>query len=356
MAYGFNDDRSKVEVYSEDEIDAQVRQLRQEVEAEKAARENADDIINADNWVTTNRIANDAVTLGKIKQNLVIFGDSWGAFSEGFENWVDRAHVDKILNASVFNFAIGGSTFGPSTKMISTQVTTAISEMTAEQKQNTRWIVIVGGINDTQDSTTTSLNNIRSSLDAMTLQLNAAYPNARVVWAPNCCAYSLNLARLKGCVRNAWYIRWNDAPYHNYYVVDNLPYFWVGHKSSEIFRSDNLHLNSNGAIAFGNAILSALQGNTAPYSAKETISGLNFVYNTQGQVLAHGIYAAQETGDITIIDELTPLTEFLQAYYMIPESQLWFGSNGQATNFAWLRNAGNTQIKLHANAAESYYF
>lgn len=116
-------------------------------------------------------------------KNLVVFGDS---FSEPeIANSEDEQWIKDVVEAtkmSRFNFAKAGAGFARTNNILHTQLETAISTMTSEQKNNTAIVIVYAGYNDI-------VNNINNNLiltNCITLiqDINTTFPNAKIILAP----------------------------------------------------------------------------------------------------------------------------------------------------------------------------
>ena len=138
-----------------------------------------DDIVDINSSLA---LTNKELNLYKDK-NLVVFGDSWSQpnipNSED-EYWVKQ--VESALDMHRYNYAIAGAGFSRDNNKMITQLQTATSEMTADEKSNTAIVIIFAGDNDllngVQDDTILS--------DAVTLitQTHTVFPNAKIIVAP----------------------------------------------------------------------------------------------------------------------------------------------------------------------------
>ena len=137
-------------------------------------------LVSAINEVKSN--ANKELDLYK-GRNLVVFGDSWsqpGIANSEDEYWVKQ--VASALNMNRFNYAIAGAGFSRTNNKMITQLQTAISQMTAGQKNNTALVIIFAGDNDLLNGMTDE--NIL--IDAVNLisQTHTTFPNAKIIVAP----------------------------------------------------------------------------------------------------------------------------------------------------------------------------
>lgn len=207
--------------------------------------------------------------------NIVCFGDSWTVGTGIAE--ADRptkrftAIVANKLDCTEFNFGVGAAGFIRSGNLFSTQINTANSQMTSEQKNKTGVVLIVGGVNDYRQQLTTStqaqfVNGVVSTANLA----HSVFPNALIVLGIG----NTNLSYFPEKARQ-WYSaaisaceRQLDFPS---LVVKNLYNVISGNTS--LYASDNLHPNENGHGALGGYIANAiLGGGQSVFSALGTVS------------------------------------------------------------------------------------
>lgn len=116
-------------------------------------------------------------------KNFVVFGDSYS--QAGIPNSEDEYWVKQVAQATgmtKFNFAIAGAGFGRSTNLLTTQLTTADSQMTSAQKTNTAIVIVYAGYNDIVNDV--SEEDILSNYIALINGINTSFPNAKIIVAP----------------------------------------------------------------------------------------------------------------------------------------------------------------------------
>lgn len=116
-------------------------------------------------------------------KNFVVFGDSFSepniANSEN-EYWVRL--VAGATGMTRFNFAVAGAGFAREGNMLSSQLTTAQSQMTTEQKNNTAVVIVYAGYNDIQNNV--SENDIVDNCVLLVNNIHTTFPNAKIILAP----------------------------------------------------------------------------------------------------------------------------------------------------------------------------
>jgi len=192
----------------------------------------------------------------------VCFGDSW-TVGTGIAQ-VDRptkrftAIVANKLDCTEFNFGVGASGFIRSGNLFSTQINTADSQMTTEQKNNTGVVLIVGGVNDyrQQLSTSTQAQFVEGVVSTANLA-HTVFPNALIVLGIG----NTNLSYFPEKARQ-WYSAAISACERQLnfpsIVIKNL--YNVISANTALYTSDNLHPNEDGHGYFGGYIANAILG------------------------------------------------------------------------------------------------
>lgn len=194
--------------------------------------------------------------------NLVCFGDSWtvgtGLVVADRPTKRFTAIVAKKLNCTEFNFGVGASGFIRTGNLISTQITTADSQMTAEQKENTGVVLIVGGVNDyRQQLTTSTVSDFITGVISTATLAHTTFPNAVIVIGIG----NTNLSYFPTGAKE-WYKKAINACESQLafpcVVIKNL--YNAINGDSELYASDNLHPNESGHSAFGGYIANSILG------------------------------------------------------------------------------------------------
>lgn len=339
------------------------------VSNEATARQNADtaladdiaDNTTAINNETTARQNADSALSARIsavesKDNFVLFGDSWADFNGGFENWYQLAGIGRILDVNLFNFAVSGASFIVQQHTITEQLATANSQMTAEQKAKTKYVCVNALVND-MPNTNTDVSGFANALINTFTNICSTFPNAKVVWAPSMCSPRLNKTRAAKCFYEALYRFTNDLQYINGNVSMpiNLPYFWVGHESSEVFRSDFLHLNESGAKSFGKQVLNCFAGTESILKSTFKVNNIVFAYDSKGNITVHGNMTFSGTSPITLISGNNKVLDCFLVNQLFYELCMFKGLNGGAIASAWIRFDG-TNVMACASQALTMYF
>lgn len=211
----------------------------------------------------------------RTNNNLVCFGDSWTVGTGIAE--ADRptkrftAIVANKLDCTEYNFGVGAAGFIRSGNLFSTQINTANSQMTTEQKNNTGIVLIVGGVNDyrQQLSTSTQAQFVEGVVSTANLA-HTVFPNALIALGIG----NTNLSYFPEKARQ-WYSAAISACEHQLnfpsLIIKNLYNVISGNTS--MYSSDNLHPNESGHGKFGGYIANAiLGGGQTVFSAIGTVS------------------------------------------------------------------------------------
>lgn len=303
----------------------------------------------------------DLETVVNNTKNFVLFGDSWSDFDAGFENWYAEANISNVLKCNLINYANGGAGFLVASNLIDTQIENAREKMTDDQKENTKYVVIEGGVNDIGENIFVNGDWINAINNAI-LKVHAIFPNAVIVYVPNMCSPDLNENRSATCLYHAMdYINFH-MPYRTAYVKSpkNLPYFWLGHKATEVYRSDNLHLNINGARAFGKEILNCLTGSESDRIYWKTLnnaSDIRVMLCNNGMMELHGYYTPTDT-NVTVLDTNSVIGEYIAIFKKVMPNRTFVGTNGNANSVAWINYLGgeNRNISFKSSGTGQYYF
>lgn len=231
------------------------------------------EIINEQIFEALNtRITNLETEVNNIKKTeLVIFGDSWTAPSVTDAIWGNI--VANNLNLNLHNYASNGAGFvSPVTNLISTQVTTFLSDNTYE-KEKVKFIIILGGINDYKNSIGYDVlgNGIHNVIE----DLQEECPNAKILYVSNCEAPRTRTQS------NFWINVHNYLSTANSISTLNLDDF-IG---IALYNTSNyFHLTQNGQKFMSKLIISALTGGElTPFRDQRIVEDdyIRLVINTQ---------------------------------------------------------------------------
>ncbi len=174
-------------------FDGRITQNTSDISDETTARQNADatlreDVddntdaitaIMANNWVTSERIAQNAVLPSKLGKSVIFIGDSWG---QGYSpdgnvtSWINIVKPSlQGLGTTVYDSSRGGIGLTTGTYTYLSQLRTL--ESTVTNKEAVTLIYIGGGWNDNSSNSADYKNGIA----ALMQYINANYPYANVV-------------------------------------------------------------------------------------------------------------------------------------------------------------------------------
>ena len=226
-------------------------------------------------------------------------------------------------------------------------MTTASGNLSAYEKEHTKYVVVVAGVNDipTSSPDTSLPAGLITAMQSFFNNVRTMFPNAKIVYAPDMCAYAFNANKSMKCMTLANEFFTMHNPYLGASVISaGYPFFWIGHTASEVFRNDNIHINGSGAKAFGLKVLAAcVGGNSDPrvwnYTANITSTALNatvkFRATENGEVDFHGYCQfASNPQDAVSVDIPARMLECLRAFYEMNQKSNYFtamsGGNAEA--------------------------
>lgn len=125
------------------------------------------------------------VFYNRLGHNIVFFGDSW---TEGYSASDNSKRFTTLLanelGCTEFNFGLSGAGFIRTGNLISSQITTATSNMTSEQKANTNIVFLFGGLNDFRHmKASKTAADFAIAVKNAVIQSHTAFPNALIVLA-----------------------------------------------------------------------------------------------------------------------------------------------------------------------------
>ena len=115
------------------------------------------------------------------QDELIVFGDSWSDLNVSGNVWSINAAA--MLNCTLRNLAVNGAGFiAPSNNLIGTQITSYLNNNDYD-KTKAKYIVVLGGVNDYNNSVawTTLINTIETNLET----LKNSCPQAKILYVNN---------------------------------------------------------------------------------------------------------------------------------------------------------------------------
>ena len=262
----------------------------------------------ADEAITTAKIADNAITKDKIANEdiFLIFGDSWCNFID-HPNWsIDVANA--LGCGTIINYGTGGATFvSNSNNLVSQQITQAISALSATQKANVKYIMIMAGVNDHNPTRPSGFND---AVENCLIACKNTFTNAIVQWFPTSCAPSYTTdAKWVYCAGSFWDFIGergsgsdnNDKDNKYAFPSCGIAFYFNQRSAAEaFFDNSKLHLNDYGRRAIVNAILEGYGKLSFPYYRGYDISlssnrGQLYIACTPTSVRLHG-YVENLTG------------------------------------------------------------
>lgn len=259
-------------------------------------------------------------------KNMVVFGDSYSqpniANSED-EYWVKR--VASVTGMTRYNYAIAGAGFARSGNLLASQLTTAQTQMTQEQKTNTAIVIIYAGYNDIQNNVDN--DEILSNCITLVSNIHTTYPNAKIILAPFNWGYG-SLSREKNrqieVLINRMARETSDKPVvmlkqARYWLLGVTSYFRnSAHPSVSGYKVISSYML--GAI-FGSSEHVYISGGVAPSHGNENIANftfkdglVNFVFGVKFDEDLED-YAGEQFADLHAL--LTPETDIIVPLYAL---------------------------------------
>lgn len=220
----------------------------------------------------TNEISDILEQLSPIEQlkgkNFVVFGDSYS--QPGIDNSYDEYWVRQVETATGmnrFNYAIAGAGFGRDGNTFQMQLTTAIADMTTDAKNNTKIVIVYGGINDIYNNVL--LDTVVNNVDTLVHDIHTNYPNAKIILIP----FNWQYGRLTDAINiycstaiTQMANRCQDVPV---VVIKNARFWNIGITSW--YRND-AHPSQTGYRSICSHIIGAIYGSPESVEIGETVN------------------------------------------------------------------------------------
>lgn len=237
--------------------------------------------------------------IGAYKDTIcVIFGDSFTdsrvAYSE-YGQWPNA--IASAFGFDVRNYAVSGSGIVHGNANLVTELSRAVSEMTADERANTSLIIMYYGYNDLSQGVAASriVDNFRSFVTSA----SANFPNARILAIPfNYGSAQLSMARetLIGSVIQS--MRDVANGYH-VEIVDNARFWLLG--QFDLFK-DSVHPNATGFKQIASYITNAILGNSMQVHRSGTVE---LEAGAEAYKACHWV---QQDGIVTLYARFVPTT------------------------------------------------
>ena len=237
------------------------------------------DVIEADDWVTTSKIADSNVTTAKIadanvttakiadgavttakiadasvtkakesKRKLILFGDSWATNDNN--NWPDR--LANALNLTLVDYAQGGMGWSYGSNNIQNQITNASTDPEAEI------VIAIGGINDVREGVAYSA--YKTAIQTCANAIRTKFTKARCFIIP-INVPSKSYASTETAIDNYYYNVFTDVALRTSPIAMVDIIGWLQPLAPfNIYTSDNLHMSSYGDEVFLNLIYGVING------------------------------------------------------------------------------------------------
>ena len=278
--------RTEVQNYTEEvtDFDGRITACEDGVEdntADITALESAIDSITANNWVTTNRIADGAVTKNKIANGaidysmiangeMVVIGDSYSVVNSLSTNQMWWKLLAQRLNVTPHNYSVNGTAFVKTTPSPNFHAQLELAAADSNYaNENVKFVFIYGGYNDCYDSTGIGGSNIWIAVRDCLVYAKQQFQNALIVIA--------------GCNTNKnLYVK--DTTHWNQQISAQLMAYSVNTQEGAVFLdltqlfvgeydfidTATDHPNADGQKAIAQAMLNGLYGMN-PYTNMNTI-------------------------------------------------------------------------------------
>lgn len=244
-------------------------------------------------------------------QTIVFFGDSWTVGGSASQtSYRFSSQLAAMFGMTEKNYGMGGAGFTRSGNLISSQVTTAINDMTAAERAAVPLVVVCGGVNDLRNMDTTDQEEFIENVGNTCQAVHNAYANAVLVAV-------LTNTTLAGMTSEK--LRWITAAqervqYHRTYpmIVPTDCFNWVRNRP-EWYQSDGLHLTDLGHGVWANRIAQAICGSTTEIfdfvgsiSLDSSIAALT---DTEARYLfREGAYISTQDMAMTFVSPITEKT------------------------------------------------
>lgn len=276
---------------------------------------------------------------------LVVFGDSYSQpeiQNSANARWVTR--VCEALQMNPKNFAIAGAGFARTNNLIYTQIQNADSQMSDDEKNNTKCVIIYAGYNDIVNNL--SSDDIQANIGSCVNTVLTLFPNATVLLAPFNWGYN-GLKETYNIQIEVLINRIRRVLSNKPVIIANLcRYYTLGISS---YNQNNAHPSANGYDFIASQFVNLLLG------------GSEYVSFGQEVNLLHGnrkyCYAMVENGNVHIIyysdfqNQLTSYNEVIAKLpaFATPYSPMIYPvytAQGEYVGFLLVNNNGDLSLRI----------
>ena len=233
----------------------------------------------ADGVIGNSKIANGAITNAKTsKKKMVVIGDSFTVANNPYAEFVWADKVAEGLNCDLYNYAIGSSGFvvGRDTNIsFSYQLAQAASELSTATYE-VDYVFIYGGFNDwyalnNNPNPGYNLTDVVNAATSVITGAHTSFPNAKIVYIP----LNFSAAYLDNTARSFLSTMCNVADLKPYvFMISNAYAPLQCFPASVVHYTDSVHPNTTGQAVLADFFLGCLMGNT---NDRQTLWSVNYV-------------------------------------------------------------------------------
>lgn len=190
-------------------------------------------------------------------KNIVFVGDSWcvgGSASSPSLRF--STLLANSLRMNEINLGVGGAGFTRPDTFLS-QITGAAISLTPQQKNDTSIVLIIGGVNDLRNMSSTSISAYGGAIQACIEEAAKTFPNALIVLAIN-----TSMLNSYSETMQYWTAYGQEAARQVHtaptIIINNIDAVTNG--NSAMYQSDNLHLTDLGHSILAGFLASTIQG------------------------------------------------------------------------------------------------
>ena len=219
-----------------------------------------DDIEDIEDDISNLETAISNINISYVGKNIVFFGDSWTVGgSASVQSLRFSSLIAEKLGMVEWNYGVGGAGFCIPGNLISSQISSASSEMSADEKNAVAVVVITGGVNDWRHRVDYSITRatFRTAVAQACATAQAIFPNAKVFCG-------IGNSTLTGMTEDwkQWYVNTQAVVRQSTgNRAEIIP--WLAERvnyNAAMFKTDELHLTDAGHAAWAGHIAQYIIG------------------------------------------------------------------------------------------------